>query len=227
MVREKKKPYITEDETQELTLALIEFNKKNNPIKIFNRCFDYYVETYNQKPFYCEQWYNIVDIHRDYEYNKIEKYINKAMNNTKSTVIRDFSQIKLGRIQEVDYCIEMVKEKDPSKGKQKQLDCPLIVWRSIEKIATNYAQNYKFFGYVQKEDLIMNAIEKCLRYMGNFSGVSSNNAFSYFSTMVRNSFLESLKKDYDYSNLKQKINTDFYQSTNEEQSVMQEGQYII
>lgn len=226
MSRVKKKPYITKEELEELTVELVKYNKANNPIKIFNYCYDYYVETYNIKPIKCDNWYGVIDIRKDYEYNRIEKSIKKMMNNTQSNVVRDFDAIRLGRQAEVNEYIDKVRARDPEKGKQTPLECPEIVWRGIEKIATNYAQNWKFFGYVQKEDLIMGAIEKCLRYIGNFSSVNSNNTFSFFSTTISNSFKEDLKRDYNYSNFKQRINDDFYGATNEEQSQMQEGNYI-
>lgn len=227
MSRETKSLYLTEEETRILTQELIKYNKINNPIKIFNQCYDYYIETYNIKPVYCDDWSKIIEVRKNFEYNKIEKSINRAMNNINSNKIKDYDNIRKGRQQEVDEYISVVKKRDPQLGKQKNIECPLIVWKGIEKIAVNYAQNYKFFGYVQKEDLIMGAIEKCLRYMGNFSGVSSDNAFSFFSTTVRNSFLESIKKEYDFSNLKQKINTYFYDSSNEERSEMQSGNYLV
>ena len=65
--------------------------------------------------------------------------------------------------------------------------------------------------------------KKCLRYLGNFSPISSDNAFSYFTTIIRHSFIENIKKEYSYSNVKSKVNTNFFQATAEEQCEMQES----
>lgn len=219
------KLYMSKEDTQKLTEAVIEYNKVNNPIKIFNGCFDYYVETYNLKPIYCDNWYNIVNIRKDFEYRKIDKSINRMMTNDKSkdNINRDFDDIKHLRRIEVDEFIDKVLEFNPSNGKLKTNEIPVIIWSSIDTIAKNYVENYKFYGYVYKEDLKMNAIEKCLKYLSSFSGVSSNNAFSYFTTIIGRSFLETIKKEYNYSNIKEKLNTRFYGSTNEEQCEMQES----
>lgn len=219
---ESKTFYMSKEKTKALTDAVIEYNKKNNPIKIYNECFDYYVETYNIKPVYCENWTNVIDIRQDFEYRRIEKSINRMMSNNKVDQNRDFNEVRDLRRQEVDYYICSVRQFDPTKGKLTIIECPLIIWESIEKIAKNYVENYRFYGYVYKDDLVMSSIEKCLKYLGNFSPVSSDNAFSYFTTIIRHSFLENIKKEYNYSNIKQLLNTKLYGSTNEEQCEMQE-----
>lgn len=218
------KLYMSKEDTKALTEAVIAYNKENNPIKIFNGCFDYYVETYNTKPIYCDNWYNIVNIRKDFEYKRIDKSINRMISNDKSKEndSRDFDDIKEKRREEVNDYITSVLSFNPSEGKLKVKDVPYIIYSSIDTIAKNYVENYKFYGYVYKEDLKMSAIEKCLRYLSGFSGVSSNNAFSYFTTIIGRSFLETIKKEYNYSNIKTKLNTRFYGATNEEQCEMQE-----
>lgn len=217
--------YMSKEETQKLTDSVINYNKQNNPIKLYNGCFDYYVETYNEKPVYCDNWYNVINIRKSFEYHRIEKSINRSKANDKSKefATRDFDTMKKLRQEEIDEYINKVKEYDPIQGKLKIVEMPPIIWSSIQTIAENYVQNYRFFGYVYKEDLKMGAIEKCLRYLGNFSPISSDNAFSYFTTIIRHSFIENIKKEYSYSNVKSKINTNFYQATNEEQCEMQES----
>ena len=219
---ERKTFYMNAEDTRLLTEAVISYNKENNPIKIFNGCFDYYVETYNNKPTFCDNWYNILDIRKGFEYHRIEKSINRSKANEKAKAERDFDYIREARQNEINEYMDKVILIDPSKGKRKPIEMPMIIWSSIEKIAKNYVQNYKFYGYVYKEDLVMGSIEKCLRYLGNFSPISSDNAFSYFTTIIRHSFLENIKKEYNYSNIKQEINTRFYGATSEEQNEMQE-----
>ena len=205
-----------------LTEAIIKYNNDNNPIKFYNQCYDFYIETYNIKPIYNNEWNDIIEIKKNFEYNKIDKSLARAKMNTKTKIVIDYDDCLLRRRNEIDRYINEVKNKNPEKGKIKEIEYPLIVWKGIEQIANRYSTNHKFFLYQCREDLVMSAIEKCLRYIGNFSGESSNNAFSYFTQYVHNSFIENLKKEYEYSNFKQKINTLFYESTEDEQSQMME-----
>lgn len=219
------KLYMNKEETKALTDAVIAYNKENNPIKIFNGCFDYYVETYNDKPIYNSNWVNIIDIRKDFEYKKIDKSINRMIANDKLKDYdsKNFDDIKNKRREEINEYISKVLTYDPADGKLKIKEIPYIIYSSIDTIAKNYVENYKFYGYVYKEDLKMSAIEKCLRYLSGFSGVSSNNAFSYFTTIIGRSFLETIKKEYNYSNIKAKLNTRFYEATSDEQCEMQEN----
>lgn len=206
-----------------LTEAVIKYNLENNPIKIFNNCFDYYVETYNTIPIKCQQWNNVIQIHQEFEFKKIEKSINKRAKNLESTAEINLDDISLARKNEVEYFILEVKKKDPSKGKYKEIEFPEVIWRGIEQIANRYSTNYKFFQYTYREDMVMSGIEKCLRYIGNFSGVSSRNVFSFFTSIIHFSFLDSINREYGYNNFKQKINNRFYGSSDDEKSEQLSG----
>ena len=111
--------YMSKEQTQELTDSVINYNKQNNPIKLFNGCFDYYVETYNEKPKYCDNWSNVVNIRKSFEYHRIEKSINRSKANDKSKefATRDFDTMKKLRQEEIDEYIKKVYEYDPSLGK--------------------------------------------------------------------------------------------------------------
>lgn len=213
MIDKKKENYIS---NADLTDAVIEYNLKNNPIKIFNNCFDYYVETYNEVPVRCANWDNVIEVHQDFEFRKIEKSTNRRAKNKKSAMKVDLEEISEARKDEVRYFISEVRKKDPEKGKYREIDYPEVIWRGIEQIANRYSTNYKFFQYTYREDMVMTAIEKCLRYLGNFSGVSSKNVFSFFTSIIHFSFLDSINREYAYNNFKQRINDRFYEGTEED-----------
>jgi hypothetical protein len=211
-------------DTDKFTKLLVDYNCKNNPIKMYNESYDYYVTTYQTAPINNEVWHNIIELRKEFEFKKIDKSINRKSSNIKiETDIESLEEEKIKRREEICYFIDEVKNFDLSKGKIKQIDMPVDLWKDIDLIANHFSTNYKFFLYSNREDLVMSAIEKCIRYMGNFSGQSSGNAFSYFSTVVRNSFFMDIKKEYGYANTKQKIHDKFYNSTKTEQCDQIEG----
>lgn len=192
------------------TDEVVKFNNKSKPILIYNKCFDTYVENYNIKPVWCEGWDNVVELYREYEYKKINKSINRHNNNSKSNQDKDVVKLDKDRKEEIDGIIYKIKEIDPSSGKIKPLEYPLTVWNGVWKIINHYSTNYKFFKYHNREDMIMSAMEKCLRYMSNFSLISSNNAVSYFTTITHYAFLETINREYEQNNIKAKLNQDYY-----------------
>jgi len=212
----KEKNYI---DTIDLTALLVEYNRKNNPIKIYNHSFDYYITTYQTAPIKDElKWIEVIELRKEYEFKKVDKSLirRESNENTDQSIVLEDERTK--RKEEISYFIYEVKLIDPIKGKLKPIEMPIELWKGIDSIANHFSTNYKFFMYVNREDLVMSAIEKCIRYMSNFSGCSSGNAFSYFSTVVRNSFFMDIKKEYGYSNLKQKLNAEYYDCSSEEKN---------
>lgn len=77
------------------------------------------------------------------------------------------------------------------------------------KIARGLSNNGRFRNYKFKEDMIQVAMLYCCKYAHNFK-LSSNNAFSYFSQICWNGFVQTIKKEYRFSELK-KIAKDEFQ----------------
>ena len=50
----------------------------------------------------------------------------------------------------------------------------------IYKIATRLSTRPNFINYTYRDEMICDAIENCIQYIGNFNREKSNNAFAYF-----------------------------------------------
>lgn len=72
----------------------------------------------------------------------------------------------------------------------------------IQSIATKYASKGNFSGYTWKDDMIGDAILTCIKYMHNFKPERSKNPFAYFTQIIHNSFLNSIKKQKKHSKIK-------------------------
>ncbi len=79
---------------------------------------------------------------------------------------------------------------------------PIEVAESFYKIAKRYASRPNFSGYTYKEDMIGEALYTCIRYAHNFNSERSDNAFAYFTQCCNNSFLQFIKKEKKFSDLK-------------------------
>ena len=70
---------------------------------------------------------------------------------------------------------------------------PKYVGECIMKLVNNYANKSNFRGYTWIEEMKGEALVTCIRYVGNFNGAKSNNAFAYFTQLIHNSFLQILR----------------------------------
>ena len=63
-------------------------------------------------------------------------------------------------------------------------------------IAKNLSNKGSFHGYTWKEDMIQEGVLTCIYYMYNFDPIRyrNPNPFAYFTTIIRNSFLNYIKK---------------------------------
>lgn len=62
-------------------------------------------------------------------------------------------------------------------------------------ISNNLAKKSNFNNYTYIDDMILDGIENCVRYMGNFDETKSTNPFCYFSTIVYNTFARKIMKE--------------------------------
>ena len=51
----------------------------------------------------------------------------------------------------------------------------------IYKIATRLSTRPNFINYTYRDEMICDAIENCIQYIGNFNREKSNNAFAYIT----------------------------------------------
>ena len=64
----------------------------------------------------------------------------------------------------------------------------------IYKIATRLSTRPNFINYTYRDEMICDAIENCIQYIGNFNTKKSNNAFAHVSKYVVDTFLRRIQK---------------------------------
>lgn len=93
----------------------------------------------------------------------------------------------------VEYIRRLKEAKE--KGQEKP-EVPRYIAECILKIATrlslkhNYRNNRDYH-----EEMIMDGVENCLRYIHNFNPEKSNNPFAYFTQIIVNAFLRRIDKE--------------------------------
>jgi DNA-directed RNA polymerase specialized sigma24 family protein len=105
------------------------------------------------------------------------------------------------------------------------------------KIAENLASKGSFHGYTWREDMVMDSVFTCIRYLHNFDPIryEKPNPFAYFTSIIKNSFLNYIRKQKKHSEIKdwcynhhQMLNetceVDGYSERAIDYSVMKEGQ---
>lgn len=78
----------------------------------------------------------------------------------------------------------------------------------ILNIATRLASLSNFNRYTYKDEMISDAIEKCIMYLHNFDPEKSKNPFAYFTQIVYYSFMNriSIEKKQSYGMYKMMLN---------------------
>lgn len=61
------------------------------------------------------------------------------------------------------------------------------------KIATNLAKKRNFSSYSYIDDMILDGVERCVKYINTFNPEKTRNAFAYFTRTIHNSFLNRIK----------------------------------
>ena len=72
---------------------------------------------------------------------------------------------------------------------------PNYIAECIMKIATKYATRPNFSGYTYAEDMAMEGVENCLKYIDNFDPEKSSNPFAYFTRIIHFAFLRRIKTE--------------------------------
>lgn len=88
---------------------------------------------------------------------------------------------------------------------------PNYLGECIIKIANNLSHNRNFIGYSFKEEMILDGIENCVRYIGSFDPERGSNPFAYFTQVINYAFIRRITKEKKQSYVKGKLiqNYDF------------------
>ena len=65
----------------------------------------------------------------------------------------------------------------------------------IYKIATRLSTRPNFINYTYRDEMICDAIENCIQYIGNFNTEKSNNAFAYVTQICYYAFLRRIQNE--------------------------------
>lgn len=85
------------------------------------------------------------------------------------------------------------------KAREENAPLPQVseyVGKCIILIAENMAKKGNFSGYSYKDEMILEAIENCLKYLHNFNELHpTKNPFAYISQIVYNAFVRKIKTE--------------------------------
>jgi hypothetical protein len=96
----------------------------------------------------------------------------------------------------LEAIIEHKKQCESSRLKGKETPIiPNYIGECIFHIANRLARRPNFSGYSFKEDMIMDGIENCLKYIEKFNPEKSSNPFAYFTQVIWFAFLQRIAKE--------------------------------
>lgn len=89
---------------------------------------------------------------------------------------------------------------------------PNYIGVCIMNMSTRISTKACFSNYPFKEDMIMDAVETCFKYIDRFDPEKSNNPFAYFTTVIKNAFLQRIAKEKKHLYVKYKNSQLLYTS---------------
>lgn len=124
---------------------------------------------------------------------------------------RDYLDNKTFTDKIIQWKIDYVDAKSRWTGEESQFSFPITndIAEDFYKIAINLAKTSRFNGYLYKEDMIQLGMLYMCKYAHNFK-IDCNNGFAYFSQICWNGFIQTIKKEYAFSE-KKKYMKDIYQ----------------
>ena len=99
-----------------------------------------------------------------------------------------------------------------SKGKTPP-QMSYYIGECIYKIATRLSTRPNFINYTYRDEMICDAIENCIQYIGNFNVEKSNNAFAYITQICYYAFLRRIQKEKKQVFIKQQMTMDITADT--------------
>jgi hypothetical protein len=100
---------------------------------------------------------------------------------------------------------EYKKECEEARSRGKQIPViPNYIGNCIFHIANRLSSRPNFSGYSFREDMIMDGVENCLKYIEKFDPEKSSNPFAYFTQVIWFAFLQRIAKEkkFLYTKLK-------------------------
>lgn len=82
---------------------------------------------------------------------------------------------------------------------------PTYLGICIEKIATNSSRRPNFIGYSYRDEMIMDGIITCIKYIRTFKCDRGNNPFAFFSQVCHNAFINRIKLEKRESYVKNHV----------------------
>jgi hypothetical protein len=105
----------------------------------------------------------------------------------------------------LDAIIAYKEACDQSRSKGKSVPViPDYIGVCVFDMANRLARRPNFSGYPFKEDMIMDGVENCLKYIEKFDPEKSTNPFGYFTQVIWYAFLQRIAKEkkFLYTKLK-------------------------
>ena len=104
----------------------------------------------------------------------------------------------------VDYCNNVLKAKKAGKSTPKVTD---YIASCFIKIAEGLSHRPNFVRYTYREEMVMDAVENCLRAIGNYDITTATrtgnpNAFSYFTQICYYAFIRRITKEKKQQDIK-------------------------
>lgn len=93
-----------------------------------------------------------------------------------------------------DSLIEWVKLCKSNTGKHRP-DIPMYIAECFMKIVNGLGQKRNFSGYTYLPDMKSEALEHCVKYADRFNSEKSTNAFSYFTQITYNAFIQYINRE--------------------------------
>tara|TARA_B100000963_G_scaffold195085_2_gene169764 strand:- start:12440 stop:12991 length:552 start_codon:yes stop_codon:yes gene_type:complete len=102
-------------------------------------------------------------------------------------------------VSEFNQACKLAESKDKTPPRM-----PEYIGECIYKIATRLSTRPNFINYTYRDEMICDAIENCIQYIGNFNQEKSNNAFAYITQICYYAFLRRIQKEKKQVFIKQK-----------------------
>lgn len=106
-----------------------------------------------------------------------------------------------------DYAVQVKEAREKSKDIPKVTD---YIARCFIKIAEGLSHRPNFVRYTYREEMVMDAVENCLRAIGNYNIETATrtgkpNAFSYFTQICYYAFIRRITKEKKQQDIKFKF----------------------
>jgi hypothetical protein len=82
---------------------------------------------------------------------------------------------------------------------------PNYIGDCILKIATHLSYKPNFINYTYKDEMILDGVENCIRYIDNFDPAKSNNPFAYFTQIIYYAFIHRITREKKHAYIKHKL----------------------